>query len=614
MANKRRITSDGEEEGSRSSSDEEKSLLLRDRDERDQLDRNIRERDANRRKRRKDDNDLIRRAEKKNNDVDLLRKLSRREYLTKREQRKVEELRDLVEDEMVLFRDVELTEREIRDRKLKEDLLEVLEKKKVPEEDEDQEKRFAIANQRYREDSDERRKKKNEQEAWEDHQIGKGTLKFGSLNKHKMNDDYELLIENPIKFVMKSVIDGDDQVQIPNDNRSKWKSEKEKLQEVRKSLPIYLHKKALLDAIEKFQILIIVGETGSGKTTQITQYLHEAGYTKLGKKIGCTQPRRVAAMSVAARVSQEMGAKLGQEVGYSIRFEDNTSEKTVIKYMTDGMLLREFLGEPDLASYSVMMLDEAHERTISTDILFGLMKDVARHRPDLRLLISSATLDAKKFSDFFDSAPIYSFPGRRYPVQIYYTPTPEADYLDAAIVTALQIHCTEPLGGDILVFLSGQDEIELVEEELRCRIKGLRIAELIICPLRTMKRARDVRDQLLGLLDRVEIDLVSSFDNLDSIKKAVVSGYFPNSARMEKDGSYKTVKCPKTVYMHPGSGLARSIPRWVVYHELVLTTKEYMRQVTELKPEWLVEIAPHFYRMKDVEDSGSKKKVVVSSS
>ncbi|CAN1259798.1 Pre-mRNA-splicing factor ATP-dependent RNA helicase DEAH1 [Linum perenne] len=737
----------------------------------------------------------------------------------------------------------------------------------------DQEKRFAIANQRYREDSDERRKKKNEQEAWEDHQIGKGTLKFGSLNKHKMNDDYELLIENPIKFVMKSVIDGDDQVQIPNDNRSKWKSEKEKLQEVRKSLPIYLHKKALLDAIEKFQILIIVGETGSGKTTQITQYLHEAGYTKLGKKIGCTQPRRVAAMSVAARVSQEMGAKLGQEVGYSIRFEDNTSEKTVIKYMTDGMLLREFLGEPDLASYSVMMLDEAHERTISTDILFGLMKDVARHRPDLRLLISSATLDAKKFSDFFDSAPIYSFPGRRYPVQIYYTPTPEADYLDAAIVTALQIHCTEPLGGDILVFLSGQDEIELVEEELRCRIKGLRIAELIICPvyanlptelqgrifdptpegarkvvlatniaetsltidgikyvidpgfckmksynprtgmesllvapisrasaeqragrsgrtgpgmcyrlftdynykhdmegntvpeiqrtnlagvvlslkslgindlvsfdfmdpppaeslmkaleqlfalnalnkhgeltkigrrmaefpldpmlsksivasekykcsdemvsiaamlsvgnsifyrpkdkkvhaenaksnfdsgdvgdhiallrvytawkesgfssqwcyenfvqLRTMKRARDVRDQLLGLLDRVEIDLVSSFDNLDSIKKAVVSGYFPNSARMEKDGSYKTVKCPKTVYMHPGSGLARSIPRWVVYHELVLTTKEYMRQVTELKPEWLVEIAPHFYRMKDVEDSGSKKKVVVSSS
>jgi len=120
-----------------------------------------------------------------------------------------------------------------------------------------------------------------------------------------------------------------------------------------------------------------VGETGSGKTTQIPQYLHEAGYTAKGK-VACTQPRRVAAMSVAARVSQEMGVKLGHEVGYSIRFEDCTSDKTIIKYMTDGMLLREFLGEPDLASYSVVMVDEAHERTLSTDILFGLVKDISR--------------------------------------------------------------------------------------------------------------------------------------------------------------------------------------------------------------------------------------------
>ena len=97
----------------------------------------------------------------------------------------------------------------------------------------------------------------------------------------------------------------------------------------------------------------------------------------VGKKIGCTQPRRVAAMSVAARVAEEMGVKLGNQVGYSIRFEDCTSEKTVIKYMTDGMLLREFLGEPDLASYSVMIIDEAHERTLHTDILFGLVKDIA---------------------------------------------------------------------------------------------------------------------------------------------------------------------------------------------------------------------------------------------
>ena len=232
------------------------------------------------------------------------------------------------------------------------------------------------------------------------------------------------------------------------------------------------------------QVLIIEGETGSGKTTQIPQYLHEAGLTAGGKKIGCTQPRRVAAMSVAARVADEMGVKLGSQVGYSIRFEDCTSERTVIKYMTDGMLLREFLGEPDLSSYKVMIIDEAHERTLHTDILFGLIKDIARFRPDLKLLISSATLDAEKFSEFFDNAPIFRIPGRRFPVNIYYTKAPEADYIDAVVVTTLQIHVTQPLG-DILVFLTGQEEIETAQEILieRSRKFGSKIAELIIVPI-----------------------------------------------------------------------------------------------------------------------------------
>jgi pre-mRNA-splicing factor ATP-dependent RNA helicase DHX16 len=168
----------------------------------------------------------------------------------------------------------------------------------------------------------------------------------------------------------------------------------------------------------------VVAETGSGKTTQLPQYLHEAGYTANGQKVGCTQPRRVAAMSVAARVAEEMGTKVGYEVGYSIRFEDCTSDKTILKYMTDGMLLREFLTEPDLAGYSALIIDEAHERTLSTDILFALVKvrisaitlhqlltsvekDIARFRPDLRLLISSATMDAEKFSEYFDNAPTF---------------------------------------------------------------------------------------------------------------------------------------------------------------------------------------------------------------
>lgn len=203
-----------------------------------------------------------------------------------------------------------------------------------------------------------------------------------------------------------------------------------------------------------------------------------------GKKIGCTQPRRVAAMSVAARVAQEMNVKLGNEVGYAIRFEDCTSERTIIKYMTDGTLHREFLSEPDLQSYSVMIIDEAHERTLHTDILFGLVKDIARFRPDLKLLISSATLDAQKFSEFFDDAPIFRIPGRRFPVDIYYTKAPEADYVDACVISVLQIHATQPLG-DILVFLTGQEEIETCMELLtdRTRRLGSKVKELIILPV-----------------------------------------------------------------------------------------------------------------------------------
>jgi pre-mRNA-splicing factor ATP-dependent RNA helicase DHX16 len=233
----------------------------------------------------------------------------------------------------------------------------------------------------------------------------------------------------------------------------------------------------LIQAVRDHQVLIIVGETGSGKTTQIPQYLY--GYCRDGMKIGCTQPRRVAAMSVAARVAQEMDTKLGNKVGYSIRFEDCTSERTRIKYMTDGMLLREFLSEANLQSYSVIIIDEAHERTLHTDVIFGLVKDIARFRPDLKVLISSATLDAQKFSDFFDEAPVFRIPGRRFPVEIFYTKAPEADYIDACVVTVLQIHVTQD-SGDILVFLTGQEEIEACQENLTDRVRrvGSRIKDV----------------------------------------------------------------------------------------------------------------------------------------
>ncbi|GIY82147.1 ATP-dependent RNA helicase DHX8 [Caerostris extrusa] len=253
--------------------------------------------------------------------------------------------------------------------------------------------------------------------------------------------------------------------------------------EQRQSLPIYKLKDDLVKAITDNQILIVIGETGSGKTTQMTQYLSEAGFTARGK-IGCTQPRRVAAMSVAKRVAEEFGCRLGQEVGYSIRFEDCTSPETVIKYMTEGMLLIECLVDPDLKSYTVVMLDEAHERTINTDVLFGLLKNAVKRRPELKLIVTSATLDAVKFSQYFYEAPIFTIPGRTYPVEILYTKEPENDYLDASLITVMQIHLTEP-PGDILLFLTGQEEIDTACEILYERMKSLgpEVPELIILPV-----------------------------------------------------------------------------------------------------------------------------------
>ncbi|XP_066934272.1 pre-mRNA-splicing factor ATP-dependent RNA helicase DHX16-like [Clytia hemisphaerica] len=534
--------------------------------------------------------------------------------------------------------------------------------------------------------------------------------------------------------------------------------------------------------------------------------------------------------------------------------------------MTDGMLLREFLGEPDLESYSVMIIDEAHERTLHTDILFGLIKDIARFRSDIKLLISSATLDAEKFSSFFDDAPIFRIPGRRFPVDIFYTKAPEADYLDACVVTVLQIHLTQPLG-DVLVFLSGQEEIETCNELLQERVRklGTKIKELLILPIyanlpsdmqakifeptppgarkvviatniaetsltidgivyvidpgfckqksynprtgmeslvvtpvskasanqragragrvaagkcfrlftawaynneleentipeiqrtnlgnvvlllkslgindlinfdfmdpppaetlilaleqlyalgalnhkgeltklgrkmaelpvdpmmskmilasekykcveqilsisamlsvnasifyrpkdkivhadnarknffrpggdhltllnvyeqwvesgfstqwcyenfiqfRSMRRARDVRDQLVGLMERVEIELTSSPHDTVAPRKAITAGFFYHTAKFGQGGQYRTIKHQQSVMMHPNSSLFEEQPRWVLYHELVFTSKEFMRSLIEIDNSWLLEVAPHYYKAKELEDTQNRK-------
>lgn len=393
-----------------------------------------------------------------------LRVLSNQKYLKLREQQQLLLLEKEIEDEERFFSGQKMTKREIRDLEYKKEVLRlakarmqidtkqdgymlpedyITEKGKI-----DRKKKEEALYQRYKDEE----KFETEQETWEKSQIQKSSVKV----RQEEEDEYDYVFDEDqkIDFVLSAKLNEPDPKDAELMARIDEAERRAKsIEEIRKSLPIYQYRDELIQAINDYQVLIIVGETGSGKTTQLPQYLYEAGYTKNGMKIGCTQPRRVAAMSVAARVAEEMGVHLGQEVGYSIRFEDCTSERTVVKYMTDGMLLREFMTEPDLASYSCMIIDEAHERTLSTDILFGLIKDIARFRPDLKLLISSATMNAQKFSEFFDDAPIFNIPGRPYPVEIYYTKAPEANYLRAAITQVLTIHVTQGRG-DILVFLT----------------------------------------------------------------------------------------------------------------------------------------------------------------
>ncbi|KAL3781170.1 hypothetical protein HJC23_008072 [Cyclotella cryptica] len=628
------------------------------------------------------------------------------------------------------------------------------------------------------------------------------------------------------------------------------------IKEQRESLPVYRLKQELLRAMLENQVLVVIGETGSGKTTQMTQYMHELGVTSNGM-IGCTQPRRVAAVSVAKRVAEEFGCTLGEQVGYTIRFEDVTSKETIIKYMTDGMLMREYLADNDLKRYAALMLDEAHERTIHTDVLFGLLKDLCRRRPDLKLIVTSATLDAEKFSTYFFECPIFTIPGRTYPVEILYTKEPESDYLDAALITIMQIHLSEP-AGDILLFLTGQEEIDTACETLYSRMQALgdlapeliilpvysslpsemqsrifepappgtrkcvvatNIAEasltidgiyyvvdpgfskqkafnaklgmdsLVVTPIsqasarqragragrtgpgkcyrlytemayknemlptnipeiqrtnlgnvvlqlkamgindllgfdfmdpppvatlvgameslhalgalddeglltrlgrkmaefplepnlskmlllsvdlgcsdeiltitsllsvenpfyrprdkqgqadmkkakfhqaegdhltllavykgweasrfsnpwcfenfiqaRSMRRAQDVRKQLVTIMDRYKLDILSSGKNYKKICMAITAGFFTNAAKKHPQEGYLTLVDQNPVYIHPSSAVFNKNPEWVIYHELVLTTKEYMRNIMVIDAKWLIELAPSFYKKAD---------------
>ncbi|CCH62819.1 hypothetical protein TBLA_0I01610 [Henningerozyma blattae CBS 6284] len=246
---------------------------------------------------------------------------------------------------------------------------------------------------------------------------------------------------------------------------------KNDIKRLRESLPVYNVRSPLLQVIRENQVCVIIGETGSGKTTQLAQYLYEEGFCMSGKQIICTQPRRVAAMSVAKRVAQEMGVELGDKVGYVIRFEDKTSRNTQIKFMTDGILLRESLLDKNLDKYSCVIIDEAHERTLNTDVLLGLFKQLLSRRMDIKIIITSATINADKFSEFFGGAPQFKIPGRTYPVELIYSKHPVSDYVEAAVSTAMQIHMSSPVNsGDILIFMTGQEDIETTASEIRSKL------------------------------------------------------------------------------------------------------------------------------------------------
>jgi len=264
--------------------------------------------------------------------------------------------------------------------------------------------------------------------------------------------------------------------------------------QTRLALPVYKFQSRLLDAVAANQVVVVEGETGSGKTTQIPQFLVESGYATPGKScVGCTQPRRVAATSIASRVAEEMDVTLGETVGYTIRFEDvSNPQSTVLKFLTDGMLLREAMNDPLLSRYSVIVLDEAHERTLATDVLMGLLMELLPKRKkgskhgELKVVVMSATLDATKFQDYFNNAPLLKVPGRTFPVEVFYAAEPERNYVEAAVRTAIQIHkCEGP--GDILVFLTGEQEIEQACEEIRLGAQemgnGKDAAELVVYPL-----------------------------------------------------------------------------------------------------------------------------------
>lgn len=298
-----------------------------------------------------------------------------------------------------------------------------------------------------------------------------------------------------------------DQIQKQQDGKSKFASLKEKakaLYETRRNLPIFPHGDEIRQHLRRNDVMLLVGETGSGKSTQIPQFLvnetwcrptttsitESDGSSKDSPAGGCiaiTQPRRVAAISLARRVAEEMGTPLGSsspasKVGYSVRFDTSTAPGTRLKYLTEGMLLQEMLHDPWLRRYSAVVVDEVHERGVNVDLVLGFLRNLASGKKEgrggvpLKVVVMSATADMESLSEFFrgafknsetvakeDDIALCHIKGRQFPVRTIYAPDPVHDFVDAALKVIYQIHYKEPMPGDILVFLTGQETVEALE-------------------------------------------------------------------------------------------------------------------------------------------------------
>src|ERR1700722_15421257 len=234
-------------------------------------------------------------------------------------------------------------------------------------------------------------------------------------------------------------------------------------------LPISARREDILEALRRHQVLIVAGDTGSGKSTQLPQYCLESG-RGLDALIAHTQPRRLAARALAARIAEEVAQPLGRSVGFRVRFADQVSDATRLVLMTDGLLLAELGVDPELRRYDTVIVDEAHERTLNVDLLMGVLKRLSARRADLKVIVTSATLDVERISRFFDDAPVVTVSGRSHPIEVRYRETQddaEDPDLPAAVLEAYQEIATEPKavgGGDVLVFLPGEREIRDVGE------------------------------------------------------------------------------------------------------------------------------------------------------